>query len=61
MVSQYDISLRTPKAVKSQTIADLLAQLPGKEEYSLSKEIPGEMAITELPGKKWTMRFDGSV
>ena len=52
--------MRTPKAVKSQAIADLLAQFPGEEEYSLSDEILGEVAAAELPGKKWTMRFDGS-
>nr|XP_023919258.1 uncharacterized protein LOC112030827 [Quercus suber] len=59
LLSQYDIDLRTPKAVKSQAIADLLAQFPGKEESSLSEEIPGEVAVAEIPGKKWTMRFDG--
>ena len=60
MLSQYDIGLRTLKAIKSQAIVDLLAQFLGKEECSLSKEIPGEVAMAELPGKKWTMRFDGS-
>ena len=59
LFSQYDIGLRTPKAVKSQAIADLLAQFSRKEECSLSKEIPGEVEIVELLGKKWTMRFDG--
>ena len=59
MLSQYDIGLKTPKAVKSQAIANLLAQFPGKEEYSLSEEIPGEVAVAELPRKNWTMRFDG--
>ena len=52
--------MRTPKAVKSQAIADLLAQFPGEEECSLSDEILGEVVAVELPGKKWTMRFDGS-
>ena len=37
-----------------------MAQFPGKEESPLSEEIPGEVAVTEIPGKKWTMRFDGS-
>nr|XP_023903605.1 uncharacterized protein LOC112015432 [Quercus suber] len=60
LLSQYDIDLRTPKAVKSQAIADLLAQFPRKEESSLSEEISGEVAIAEIPGKKWAMRFDGS-
>ena len=60
LLSQYDIGIRTPKAVKSQAIADLLAQFIGKEEGPLSEEIPGEVAVTEIPGKKWTIRFDGS-
>ena len=60
LLFQYDIGLRTPKAVKSQAIAVLLAQFPGKEESSLSEEIPGEVAMTDTPGKKWTMRFNGS-
>ena len=54
LLSQYDIGLRTPKAVKSQAIANLLAQFPGKEKSSLSEEILGEVAIVDAPGKKWT-------
>ena len=60
LLSQYDIGFRTPKAVKSQAIADLLAQFPREEESSLSEEIPGEVAVANVSGKKWTMRFDGS-
>ena len=60
LLSQYDIGLRTSKAVKSQAIADLLAQFPREEESSLSEEIPGKVAVVDAPGKKWTMRFDGS-
>ena len=37
-----------------------MAQFLEKEESPLSEEIPGEVAVTEIPGKKWTMRFDGS-
>ena len=58
MPFQYDIGLRTLKAVKSQAIANLLAQFLGEEESSLSEEIPGEVAVVDVPGKKWTMRFD---
>ena len=43
MLFQYDIGLKNPKAVKSQAIADLLAQFPGEEECSLSEEIPREI------------------
>ena len=60
LLSQYDIGLRTPKVVKSQAIADLLAQFPREEECSLSEEIPGEVAVAEIPRKKWILRFDGS-
>ena len=60
LLSQYDIDLRTPKAVKSQAIADLLAQFPREEESSLSEEILSEVVVADVPGKKWTMRFDGS-
>ena len=61
MLSQYDIGLKTLKAVKSQAITDLLAQFLRKEECSISEEIPREVAMVKLPGKKWTMRFDKSV
>ena len=52
LLSQYDIGLRIPKAVKSQAKVDLLAQFPRKEECSLSKEILREVAVAEIPGKK---------
>ena len=38
---------RTPKAVKSQAIADLLAQFLGEEEFPLDDEDPGEVAMAE--------------
>lgn len=60
LLFQYDIGLKAPKDVKSQVIADMLAQFPRKEECSLNEEIPGEVAVAEIPGKKWTMRFDRS-
>ena len=60
MLSQYDIGLKTPKAIKSKAIVDLLARFLREEECSLSDEIPREVAVVELPRKKWTMRFDGS-
>ena len=37
----------SPRAVKSQAIADLLVQFPGEEEFPLEDEVPREVAMTE--------------
>nr|XP_023915615.1 uncharacterized protein LOC112027175 [Quercus suber] len=52
--------MRTPKAVKSQAIADLLAQFLGEEEFPLDDEVPGEVAMAEETREQWVMKFDGS-
>ena len=49
----------TPRAVKSQAIADLLAQFPGEEEFPLDDEVSGEIAMVEEVRKQWVMKFDG--
>ena len=49
-----------PRAVKSQAIADLLAQFPGEEEFLLDDEVPGEVAMVEEDREQWLMKFDGS-
>ena len=46
--------------VKSQAIADLLAQFPGEEEFPLNDEILGEVAMAEEVKEQWVMKFDGS-
>ena len=46
--------------MKSQAIADLLAQFPGKEEFLLGDEVPGEVAMAEEVKEQWVMKFDGS-
>ena len=46
-LSQYDLKARTPKTVKSQAIADLLAQFPGEEEFPLNDEVLGEVAMAK--------------
>ena len=46
-LSQYDLKAGTPKAVKSQAIADLLAQFLGKEEFPLDDEVPREVAMAK--------------
>ena len=51
---------RTPKTVKSQAIANLLAQFPREEEFPLDDEVPREEATVETAGEQWIMKFDGS-
>nr|XP_023878044.1 uncharacterized protein LOC111990504 [Quercus suber] len=58
--SQYDLRVRMPKVVKSQAIADLLAQFLGEEEFLLDDEVPGEVAMAEEVREQWVMKFDGS-
>jgi ribonuclease HI len=55
-LSQYEIIAETPTAIKSQAIADLLAQFPG-EDNSL---ITDEVFLAGLADSVWTLRFDGS-
>nr|XP_023884640.1 uncharacterized protein LOC111996840 [Quercus suber] len=57
---QYDLRMRTPRTVKSQAIADLLAQFLGEEEFPLDDEVSGEVAMAEETGEQWVMKFDGS-
>ena len=52
--------MRIPRAVKSQAIADLLAQFPREEEFPLGDEVPGEVAMAEEVREQWVMKFDGS-
>ena len=59
-LSQYILKVGTPKVVKSQAIADLLAQFPGEYEFSLDDEVLREMAMAEVIEKQWVMMFDGS-
>ena len=62
-LSEYEIVPITPKAIKSQAIADLLAQLPGKDASSINDEVPGkvgEVAFAKISDVIWTLRFDGS-
>ena len=62
-LSQYEIITETPTAIKSQAIADLLAQFPGEDNSSISDEVPGEINEVFLVGLAdfvWTLKFDGS-
>ena len=59
-MSQYDLKAGTPKVVKSQAIAKLLAQFPGEEEFPLDDEVPREVAMAVEVREQWVMKFDGS-
>ena len=59
-LSQYDLKVRTPKAVKSQAIANLLAQFPREEELPLDDKVSGEVAMAEIIKEQWVMKFNGS-
>ena len=58
-LSQYDLKTGTPKAVKSQAIADLLAQFLREEEFPLDDEVPGDVAMVREVREQWVMKFDG--
>jgi hypothetical protein len=48
--------------IKSQVIADLLAQFLGEDGSSISHEVPrgvGEALLADLVDSIWTLKFDG--
>ena len=57
---QYDLRIGTPRAAKSQAIANLLAQFPGEEEFPLGDEVLREVVMAEEVREQWVMKFDGS-
>ncbi|XP_050253089.1 uncharacterized protein LOC126699371 [Quercus robur] len=59
-LSQYDLRMGTPRAVKSQAIANLLAQFPREEEFPPDDKVSGEVAMAEEVREQWVMKFDGS-
>jgi hypothetical protein len=62
-LSQYEIITKTLTAIKSQAIADLLAQFPGEDSSSISHEVlggVGEALLADLVDSTWTLKFDGS-
>ena len=62
-LSQYEISTETPTAIKSQAIADLLAQFPREDSSTISEEVlggVGEALLVGMADSVWTLKFDGS-
>ena len=62
-LSQYEIITENPMAIKSQVIANLLAQFSGEDTSSISHEVlsgVGEALLVDLVDSIWTLKFDGS-
>ena len=59
-LSQYDLKVGMPKAVKSQAIADLLARFLEEDEFPLDDEVPREVVMAKEAREQWAMKFDGS-
>jgi ribonuclease HI len=62
-LSKYEITPITPTTIKSQAIAEMMAQFPGEDGFCISDEVPGEVhevATVDHTNFSWTLRFDGS-
>ena len=59
-LSQYDLRTGTPRAIKSQAIANLLAQFLREEEFPLDDKVLEEVAMAEEDKEQWVMKFNGS-
>uniref|UniRef100_A0A2N9I4L9 Integrase catalytic domain-containing protein n=1 Tax=Fagus sylvatica TaxID=28930 RepID=A0A2N9I4L9_FAGSY len=59
-LSQYEITAETPTAIKSQAIADLLAQFPGEDNSFITDEVPGEINEIFLAGAGIVLYKEGA-
>ncbi|XP_026450673.1 uncharacterized protein LOC113350766 [Papaver somniferum] len=60
-MSEFDIVFVSPKAIKGQAVADLLAAFPGEDSTTLQDDVPGEFPeISVVKEETWLMYFDGS-
>ncbi|XP_028101955.1 uncharacterized protein LOC114301227 [Camellia sinensis] len=60
-LAEYDITCVTPKAIKSQALADLLAQFPSGEHELAEVPLPGEIHVsTTVVETYWDLKFDGA-
>nr|XP_027188669.1 uncharacterized protein LOC101504764 [Cicer arietinum] len=63
MLSEYDITYVTQKAIKGSTLADYLANQPVDDYKSMQCEFPDESIMVlseEYDDGKWTLLFDGA-
>ncbi|XP_028085915.1 uncharacterized protein LOC114286883 [Camellia sinensis] len=60
-LAEYDITCVTPKAIKSQAVADLLAQFPSGEHEPAEMPLPGEVHVSAAAIETyWDLKFDGA-
>nr|XP_027186402.1 uncharacterized protein LOC113783896 [Cicer arietinum] len=63
MLSEYDITYVTQKAIKGSALADYLANQPVDDYKSMQCEFPDESIMVlseEYDDGKWTLLFDGT-
>ncbi|XP_026417163.1 uncharacterized protein LOC113312640 [Papaver somniferum] len=60
-MSEFDIVCVSPKKIKSQVVADLLAAFPIEDSTTLQDDVPGEFPeISVVKEEAWLLYFDGS-
>ncbi|XP_028114046.1 uncharacterized protein LOC114312067 [Camellia sinensis] len=60
-LAEYDITCVTPKAIKSQALADLLAQFPSGEHEPTEVHLPIKVHVsTAAVETYWDLKFDGA-
>ena len=62
-LSEFEIIVITPTAVRGQVIAYFLANFLGEDSWDITDDVPGELpevALMETAGAAWTLHFDGS-
>lgn len=58
-LNEHDITVINPKKLRSQALADLIAQFLSEKCEPLYEEVPGE-EICSLETKEWCLSLDGS-
>lgn len=60
-LAEYDITCVNPKAIKSQALADLLAQFPSGEHEPAEVSLPGAVHVSAAAVEAyWDLKFDGA-
>ncbi|XP_028109700.1 uncharacterized protein LOC114308334 [Camellia sinensis] len=60
-LAEYDITCVTPKAIKSQALADLLAQFPSGEHEPAEVSLPGAVHVSAAAVEAYRdLKFDGA-